>query len=39
LSVMTYSCNTARQVNKALNLCLDVIMTDRPGWIVEHLKK
>jgi glycerophosphoryl diester phosphodiesterase len=35
--VMTYSCNISRQADKALELGLDVIMTDRPGWLVTHL--
>ena len=34
--VMTYSCNNARQVKKALEAEVDVIMTDRPAWIVEQ---
>jgi glycerophosphoryl diester phosphodiesterase len=35
--VMTWSCNTSRQVDKALDLGVNVIMTDRPGWVFEYL--
>jgi glycerophosphoryl diester phosphodiesterase len=37
--IMTYSCNTARQVKSALNLNVDVIMTDKPGWLTTFFKK
>ena len=36
--VMTWACNTARQVRKALEAGVDVIMTDRPAWTVACLK-
>jgi hypothetical protein len=34
---MTYSCNIPGQANKALALKPDVIMTDKPGWLVNYL--
>jgi glycerophosphoryl diester phosphodiesterase len=34
--MMTYVCNNARQVNRALNLNVDVIMTDNPGWLTQY---
>jgi glycerophosphoryl diester phosphodiesterase len=34
--MMTYVCNNARQVNRALNLNADVIMTDNPGWLTQY---
>jgi glycerophosphoryl diester phosphodiesterase len=34
--MMTYVCNNARQVKRALNLNVDVIMTDNPGWLTEY---
>jgi glycerophosphoryl diester phosphodiesterase len=37
--VMTYSCNTAMQVRRAETAGADVIMTDEPRWLVEHLHK
>ena len=33
LKVFTYTCNTVRQVRKALDLGVDAILTDRPGWL------
>ena len=36
--VMTYSCNVPQQVTKALNLNVDVMLTDKPGWLVGYLK-
>jgi len=37
--VMTYTCNTSRQADIALETGADVLMTDRPAWLVEYLKK
>lgn len=37
--VMTYSCNIAKQVEKALEFNADVIMTDKPGWLTGYLRK
>jgi glycerophosphoryl diester phosphodiesterase len=34
--MMTYVCNSARQVKRALNLNADVIMTDNPGWLTQY---
>ncbi len=36
-TVMTWTCNTPDAVDRAQALGCDVIMTDRPGWIVEYL--
>jgi len=37
--LMTYSCNVTKQVNKALNLNVNVIITDKPGWLAALLHK
>ena len=37
LKVCTYTCNIARQVEKAMRLGVDAILTDRPGWLTHHL--
>ncbi len=37
LRVLTYTCNTPRQVDKALALGLDAVLSDRPGWLTEYL--
>jgi glycerophosphoryl diester phosphodiesterase len=34
--MMTYVCNSIRQVKRALNLNADVIMTDNPGWLTQY---
>jgi glycerophosphoryl diester phosphodiesterase len=33
--VLTYSCNTQKNIRKALDLNLDVIMTDSPGAVID----
>lgn len=38
LTVMTYSCNTVKQAQWALNIGVDVIMTDDPGKICRCLR-
>jgi len=38
LRVMTYSCNTLRQAEIALNMGVDVVMSDDPGRICRYLK-
>jgi len=38
LEVFTYCCNTRPQVERALALGVDGIMTDRPGWLVSTVK-
>jgi len=35
--VMTWSCNNAAQVRRALDAGVDAMITDKPGWLVEHL--
>ncbi|MDA8139611.1 MAG: glycerophosphodiester phosphodiesterase [Desulfobacteraceae bacterium] len=37
LKTFTYTCNTTRQVQKALGLNLDGIISDRPGWLNRYL--
>ena len=37
--VMTYACNIPAQVRKALELEVDVIMSDRPAWLAERLQR
>lgn len=37
--MMTYVCNNAGQVRKALELNADVIMTDHPGWLTKYLSR
>lgn len=37
LKVFTYTCNTPRQVKKALKLDVDGIISDRPGWLTGYL--
>ncbi len=37
LQVWTYTCNTPRQVNKALKLDADAILSDSPKWLTEYL--
>jgi glycerophosphoryl diester phosphodiesterase len=37
--MMTYVCNSVRQVKRALNLDADVIMTDYPEWLTIFMKK
>jgi len=39
LEVMTYSCNTESQVDKALELGIGVIMTDDPGKICLYMNR
>ncbi len=38
LGVLTYTCNGPRQLRKALNLGVDAIISDRPGWLTQQLK-
>jgi glycerophosphoryl diester phosphodiesterase len=37
LRVFTYTCNGPRQVQKALRLGVDAILSDRPGWLTQYL--
>jgi len=38
MEMLTYCCNTRPQVERALALGVDGIMTDRPGWLVSTVK-
>ena len=38
LDVFTYCCNTRLQVERALALGVDGIMSDKPGWLVKTVK-
>lgn len=37
LRVLTYTCNGPWQVRKALRLGVDAVLSDRPGWLTQHL--
>ena len=37
--ILTYTCNTPKQVNRALNLGVDVLMTDDPRWLFRYLEQ
>lgn len=39
LKLFTYTCNGPRQVAKALRLGVAAILTDRPGWLTDHLER
>jgi glycerophosphoryl diester phosphodiesterase len=39
LRVFTYTCNGPRQVDKAVRAGVDGIITDKPAWLVRHLRK
>lgn len=36
--VLTYTCNTARALERALGAGVDGVMSDRPAWLVELLR-
>jgi glycerophosphoryl diester phosphodiesterase len=38
LRVFTYTCNGPRQLRKALQLQVDAVISDRPGWLTQQLK-
>lgn len=35
--LMTWACNTPRQASKALDLNVDIILTDNPGWFTSRM--
>lgn len=37
LHIMTYTCNSPGQVEKACRLGVDAIISDRPGWLTKYL--
>lgn len=39
LKVFTYTCNTPRQVRKAMDLGVDAVITDRPGWLCRYFQR
>ena len=39
LHLLTYTCNGPRQVKKAMQLGVDAIITDRPGWLNRHFNE
>lgn len=39
LRLMTYTCNNTPQVQKALTLGVDAIISDRPLWLADHLAR
>jgi len=36
---MTYACNTEKTVDAALDMGIDVVMTDNPGRISAHRER
>jgi glycerophosphoryl diester phosphodiesterase len=39
LRLMSYTCNNIGQVQKALALGVDAIISDRPLWLADHLAR
>ena len=39
LSLVTYTCNTDEQVDWAIKLNVDGLITDRPGWALNQVRK
>ena len=39
LHLMAYTCNNSRQVQKALDLGVEAIISDRPGWLAHFLRQ
>jgi len=39
LRLFTYTCNRPYQVRKAMDLKVDALLTDRPGWLGRYLHK
>jgi glycerophosphoryl diester phosphodiesterase len=37
LRVLTYTCNSLKQVDKARQLGVDGIISDRPGWLIDQI--
>lgn len=37
--ILTYTCNVSRQLHKALQCKVDIILTDNPGWLTQKLDK
>ena len=37
--MLTYVCNNAGEVKRALRLNVDVIMTDHPGWLTKYFRQ
>jgi glycerophosphoryl diester phosphodiesterase len=33
--IMTYSCNTLKQLNRVMSLTADSVMTDKPRWLID----
>jgi glycerophosphoryl diester phosphodiesterase len=38
LRLFTYTCNTPRHVRRAMDLEVDAVITDRPGWLRHYFK-
>lgn len=38
LGLYTYTCNGPRQLKKALEMKVDAIISDRPGWLTQSIK-
>ncbi len=39
LQLFTYTCNHPDEVEKALGLEVDALLTDRPGWLSQHMDR
>jgi glycerophosphoryl diester phosphodiesterase len=39
LSLMTYVCNSPKQTRRAIGFGVDVIMTDKPGWLTSFFNR
>lgn len=39
LPVLTYTCDSARSVNRGLAASADAIISDRPAWLAEYLSR
>jgi glycerophosphoryl diester phosphodiesterase len=37
LHIMTYTCNTPKQVAKAARMGVDAVISDRPGWLTRQM--
>jgi glycerophosphoryl diester phosphodiesterase len=39
LRLFTYTCNTPRHVRRAMDLQVDAVITDKPGWLRHYFKE
>ena len=38
-SAITYSCNGPEDAERAFEMQIDIIITDKPGWLADYVKK